>query len=92
MGTVFWQLNDCWPAPTWSSIDYFGNWKALQYRVKQDFEDITVLEKTDKLGEEEYYFISDVPYKFDTELNYEIYTVAGNLLNKKSKSLFRHPI
>ena len=29
MGTIFWQLNDCWPAPTCSSIDYYGNWKAM---------------------------------------------------------------
>ena len=87
MGTIFWQLNDCWPAPTWSSIDYFGNWKALQYRVKQDFEDVTVLEKTEKLGEEEYYFTSDAPDKFDTEFNYEIYSLTGNLLHKKSNKV-----
>ena len=87
MGTIFWQLNDCWPAPTWSSIDYFGNWKALQYRVKQDFEDVTVLEKTEKLGGEEYYFTSDAPDKFDTEFNYAIYSITGNLLHKKSKKV-----
>ena len=87
MGTIFWQLNDCWPAPTWSSIDYYGNWKALQFLVKQDFEDVTVLEKTDRLGEEEFYFTSDAPDKFETEIKYEIYSVAGNLLHKKSKKV-----
>lgn len=29
MGTAFWQLNDCWPAPSWSAIDYFGRPKTL---------------------------------------------------------------
>ena len=32
MGAVYWQLNDCWPAISWSSVDYYGNYKALQYR------------------------------------------------------------
>lgn len=42
MGTLYWQLNDCWPAVSWSSIDYFGNWKALQYQVKRDFENVLI--------------------------------------------------
>ncbi len=31
MGTVYWQLNDCWPVASWSSVDYFGRFKALMY-------------------------------------------------------------
>jgi beta-mannosidase len=42
MGTLFWQLNDCWPAVSWSSIDYFGNWKALHYQAKRDFENLLI--------------------------------------------------
>jgi beta-mannosidase len=38
MGTLYWQLNDCWPVTSWSSIDYTGNWKALHYTVKKCFE------------------------------------------------------
>lgn len=52
MGTLFWQLNDCWPAISWSSIDYLGNWKALHYQAKKAFENILISaeEKKDSLN------------------------------------------
>lgn len=37
MGAVVWQLNDCWPVASWSSIDYYGRWKALHYYMKRFF-------------------------------------------------------
>ena len=37
MGAVIWQLNDCWPVASWSSIDYYGRWKALHYYAKRFF-------------------------------------------------------
>ena len=37
MGSLYWQLNDSWPVVSWSSIDYYGNWKALHYQGKRAF-------------------------------------------------------
>ena len=37
MGAIVWQLNDCWPVASWSSIDYYGRWKALHYFEKRFF-------------------------------------------------------
>ena len=42
MGTLYWQLNDCWPAVSWSSMDGLGNWKALQYHAKKAFENVII--------------------------------------------------
>jgi beta-mannosidase len=36
-GALYWQLNDCWPVSSWSSIDYFGRWKALHYATRRFF-------------------------------------------------------
>ena len=44
-GTLYWQLNDCWPVASWSSIDYYGNWKALHYRAQSLFADDVDLER-----------------------------------------------
>jgi len=42
MGAVVWQLNDCWPVVSWSSIDYYGRWKALHYYEKRFFAPVLI--------------------------------------------------
>ncbi len=42
MGTLFWQVNDCWPVASWASIDSFGRWKGLQYGARRFFSPVLV--------------------------------------------------
>ncbi len=42
MGALVWQLNDCWPGISWSSIDYYGRWKALHYYEKRFFAPVLI--------------------------------------------------
>jgi beta-mannosidase len=42
MGSLYWQINDCWPVASWSSIDYFGRWKALQYYSRRFYNDLLI--------------------------------------------------
>ena len=42
MGSLVWQLNDCWPVASWASIDYFGRWKALHYYEKRFFAPVLI--------------------------------------------------
>ncbi len=58
MGTLYWQLNDSWPVVSWSSIDYFENWKAMHYEAKRAFAPIII--NAIKEGENlNFYAISD---------------------------------
>ncbi|KFM71618.1 Beta-mannosidase, partial [Stegodyphus mimosarum] len=42
MGALYWQLNDIWQAPSWSSIEYGGKWKMLHYYAKNFFSPLLV--------------------------------------------------
>lgn len=55
MGTVVWQLNDIWPVASWSSIDYYGRWKALHYAERRMFAPVMI--SCEEIGE-----ISERPF------------------------------
>ncbi|UII32699.1 hypothetical protein LVD17_02470 [Fulvivirga ulvae] len=70
MGTLYWQLNDCWPVASWSSVDYYGRWKALQFFVKTAYQEIiaSTIQEDDHI---EVFVISDslVPQKVVLEVD-----------------------
>jgi len=80
MGTLYWQLNDCWPVVSWSSIDYLGNWKALHYQIKRSFENQVILTE-EKDGILNFYAVNDDLKKFDDlQLELEINKFNGENL------------
>ena len=87
MGTLYWQLNDCWPAASWSSRDYYGNWKALQYSVKKSFNPILISlvnkRKTDAIN---IWIISDHE-KFNDTLIVNTYKLNGRLVSSKENNI-----
>lgn len=83
MGTLYWQLNDCWPVTSWSSVDYSGNWKALHYQVKRSYENllISVKETTTSYV---IYLINDSLGNFDGDFGIELMDFSGKSLWKKN--------
>jgi beta-mannosidase len=58
MGSLYWQLDDCWPVASWSSIDYYGTRKALQYAARRFFAPVLV-SPVDDNGTLRVYLVSD---------------------------------
>lgn len=80
MGTLYWQLNDCWPVVSWSSIDYLGNWKALHYQIKRSFENQIILTE-EKEGILNFYLVNDELKKIDgVTLDFDIIKFNGEKL------------
>jgi beta-mannosidase len=42
MGSLYWQFNDLWPVFSWSSVDYYGQWKALHYTAKRLYDNVVI--------------------------------------------------
>ena len=83
MGTLYWQLNDCWPAISWSGLEYNGQWKALQYRIKEDYEPVTFfLDTTETKLDLVILNESSKVTQGDLHINGIAYT--GNILEKKT--------
>ena len=81
-GTIFWQLNDCWPAPTWSSIDFYGNWKALHYAIRDDYRDLAVLKQATENGEI-IWLKSDLKEKQKVNIKIETFRLDGKLVDSR---------
>jgi beta-mannosidase len=81
MGCVFWQYNDCWPCTSWSSVDYFGRWKALQYLAKRFYAPVLVSGVEDaKKGTVDVYVTSDRMDAAEAKLKVDVTTVSGESL------------
>ncbi|MGJ8593701.1 MAG: beta-mannosidase [Aquaticitalea sp.] len=79
MGSLYWQLNDCWPAASWSSIDFLGNWKALHFEAKKAFRNVLTssIVENDTLKT---YVINDEMKMQRGDLSIKILDFSGNEL------------
>ena len=87
MGSLYWQLNDVWPAVSWSGIDSFGNWKALQYQVRHSFLDVLVT--FERVGDQLEIFVvnDDLEDLTDRNLEVKILNLDGTVLKKINQKI-----
>jgi beta-mannosidase len=91
MGSLYWQLDDCWPVASWSSIDYTGRWKALQYFSKRFYAPVLLspIADTDNLN---FFVVSDLPQQMKGTINVEVRDFDGNKLASYSKETELAPV
>jgi len=79
MGSLYWQIDDCWPVASWSSIDYFGRWKALQYYSRRFYSDLLVSPTVQK-GYLKMFIVSDRPKAVPAKLRVTLMNFDGATL------------
>ena len=86
MGSLYWQIDDCWPVASWSSIDYAGRWKALQYYARRFYKDLLVSPHVEN-GEINFYIVSDRIKDTPAQLNITLLDFNGNSLLHMERSV-----
>lgn len=80
-GALVWQLNDCWPGTTWSTIDYFGRWKAMHYVLRHEFAPVLVTGVFDpNAGTLPLRICSDLAEPFNATVRWQATDTAGTTI------------
>jgi beta-mannosidase len=91
MGSLIWQLNDCWPVASWSSIDYYGRWKALQYYARRFYSPILVSPLVED-GKVSVYVVSDHTQATNGTLRVRMMTMEGGTVMEQHKQITLPPL
>ncbi|MCD9085647.1 glycoside hydrolase family 2 protein [Stenotrophomonas sp. SY1] len=81
MGSLYWQLNDVWPGASWSSVDYYGNWKALHFHARRFFADVAVAALRDE-GTTRVSLLNDGRAPLQAQLRYRVMDFDGRVLQQ----------
>jgi len=86
MGSLYWQLNDCWPVASWASIDYYGRWKALQYYARRFYDDV-IVSPVRHDGKVDVYVVSDKLQPVSGSIHARLLDFSGNSLMEKTQDV-----
>ncbi len=75
-GSLYWQLNDCWPVASWASLDYFGRWKALHYLARRFYAPV-LLSILDSGKQMELHVANDRPAAFEGKIRWQLIYLDG---------------
>ncbi|HEX8352471.1 MAG TPA: glycoside hydrolase family 2 protein [Pyrinomonadaceae bacterium] len=91
MGSLYWQLNDCWPVASWSSVDYFGRWKALQFYARRFYNPLLVSPHAGG-GRVDVHVVNDRPEPTPARLVVSLMDFGGRVLASEVRDLTVAPL
>lgn len=93
MGTLYWQINDCWPVASWSSIDYQGRWKALHYMARHFYQPVLASGLEDPVaGTVALHVTNDLTQAVTGRLSWTVTDLSGRNLLSGSKRVKAMPL
>ncbi|KAK8805648.1 hypothetical protein WA158_002304 [Blastocystis sp. Blastoise] len=93
MGTMYWQLNDIWQAPTWASLEFnTTRWKALHYMMKETYANVLASVYSDGDSMKIYYINDELDKFVNATVDIYVYTWAGEMVKKDSISFDMEPL
>jgi beta-mannosidase len=85
LGSLYWQLEDIWQAPTWAGIEYDGRWKVLHYVAKDIYQPVIVASYWNlTTGELTAYVTSDLWSEACGSATFAWYSYNGSMLSSPS--------
>ena len=90
MGSLYWQINDCWPVASWAGTDYTGTWKALHYYARRFYNPVLVAPIDDGKNLK-VYGISDLGRPVDGDFYCGVFTYDGDLVQDGEISVRLEP-
>ncbi len=88
MGTLYWQINDCWPVASWASIDYHGRWKALHYMARKFYAPVSISALEDaQAGTVQLHVTNDLREPARGKVTWVATDVMGKTLAKGAKAI-----
>jgi beta-mannosidase len=91
MGSLYWQMNDCWPVASWSGVDYFGRWKALNYYARRFYNDLLV-SPNEEGGQIKLYVVSDRTRATPAELRVRLLDFDGRAVSERTERIAAAPL
>ena len=83
MGTIYWMLQDCWPAPTWAGIDNRGRWKALHYYAKRFYQPV-LISADDREGAVDLYVVNDTREPVTGEIRWYLRKADSTIIRQET--------